>query len=247
MKSTITTTITPETITINGDAFPVEWSITPSRTVYAFATGQDVRIRFDRQDERYCEALAAAEQAKGNGPDSTAPMNPEQVEINISDLESIPEPEQRTAEQNADEPQNAVNPMCINCACHQRDCAGTTNTAWTGCLFKKSGSAAEQDAAEPEQTAEPEHNAKAARGPVPEKWWIGQEIKGRGWTIEANGSYERVRVVFKRKPSLAVRELVKSSGFYWSPVMKSWNRKLTHKAWRAAELLSFKLKEIAAV
>ena len=79
---------------------------------------------------------------------------------------------------------------------------------------------------------------------VPEKFFVGMEIKGRGWRIEFSGSYERTRVIFKHKPSDRALEAVKRHGFYWSPVMKSWNKKLTHKAWRAAQALAMELERI---
>ena len=77
------------------------------------------------------------------------------------------------------------------------------------------------------------------------KWWIGQVIKGDGWTIEADAATERIRVTFKRRPSEAQKQAVIDAGFRWSPVMKSWNRGLKCKAWRAAEQLGFVLKDMS--
>ena len=53
--------------------------------------------------------------------------------------------------------------------------------------------------AEPEQAQEeqPARDPKQARGPVPDKAFIGLEIKGKGWKIVFDGSYDRTRVIFK--------------------------------------------------
>lgn len=99
---------------------------------------------------------------------------------------------------------------------------------------------------EPEQPQEeqPARDPKQARGPVPDKAFIGLEIKGKGWKIVFDGSYDRTRVIFKRKPSNAAREALDKHGFFWSPAMQSWNKKLTHKAFRAAQELALELRTI---
>lgn len=102
----------------------------------------------------------------------------------------------------------------------------------------------EAPAQQDEATEEPARDPKQARGPVPEKNFIGLEIKGNGWKIVFDGSYGRTRVIFKRKPSMKAREAVENAGFFWSPAMQSWNKKLTFKAWRAAQTLAMELKTI---
>ena len=105
--------------------------------------------------------------------------------------------------------------------------------------------------AEPEQPQEeqpreeqPARDPKQARGPVPDKAFVGLEIKGKGWKIVFDGSYDRTRVIFKRKPSNAAREALDKHGLFWSPAMQSWNKKLTHKAFRAAQALALELRTI---
>lgn len=106
--------------------------------------------------------------------------------------------------------------------------------------------AAQEPQPEPEQPAQeqPARDPKQARGPVPDKAFIGLEIKGKGWKIVFDGSYDRTRVIFKRKPSSAAREALDKHGFFWSPAMQSWNKKLTHKAFRAAQALALELRTI---
>lgn len=98
--------------------------------------------------------------------------------------------------------------------------------------------------AEPAEPAEPARDPKQACGPVPDKLFVGMEIKGKGWKIVFDGGYDRTRVIFKRRPSEAAREAVKAAGFYWSPALESWNKKLSFKAFRAAQELAQQLRTI---
>lgn len=89
--------------------------------------------------------------------------------------------------------------------------------------------------------------AKAARGPVPAKDFIGTEITGRGWRILFDGEENRTRVIFDKVPTKEVRQIVKDAGFYWSPAMGSWNKKLTFKAYRAALELAKALQDVRRI
>ena len=102
----------------------------------------------------------------------------------------------------------------------------------------------EDQAVKQTQEEQPARDPKQARGPVPDKAFIGLEIKGKGWKIVFDGNYDRTRVIFKRKPINTAREAVQKAGFYWSPAMQSWNKKLTHKAFRAAQALALELRTI---
>lgn len=75
---------------------------------------------------------------------------------------------------------------------------------------------------------------KQAHGPVPEKSWIGETIRGLGYTIEFSATYDRTRIIFDDVPTDAAKAIVKENGFYYSPALKSWNRGLNWKAYRAA-------------
>lgn len=89
--------------------------------------------------------------------------------------------------------------------------------------------------------------AKAARGPVPEKAFINTEITGRGWRIFFDREENRTRVIFEKCPTKEVRQIVKDAGFYWSPAMGSWNKKLTFKAYRAALELAKALQDVRRI
>jgi hypothetical protein len=103
--------------------------------------------------------------------------------------------------------------------------------------------AAETIQPEPEQAA---GSAKQARGTVPEKTFIGQTIQGNGWKIYFDGETARTRVIFEETPTAAARAAIENAGFYYSSVMNSWNKKLTFKAYRAAQALSGTLSELYA-
>lgn len=98
----------------------------------------------------------------------------------------------------------------------------------------------ERKTARPAAAMDPE---KAARGPVPEKDFIGTTITGRGWRIFFDPEENRTRVIFDKCPTKEVKEIVKAAGFYWSPVLGSWNKKLTFKAYRAALALAKELND----
>ena len=75
---------------------------------------------------------------------------------------------------------------------------------------------------------------KQAHGPVPEKSFIGTKIQGLGYTIEFSATYERTRIIFDSIPTDAAKTIVKEAGFFYSPALKSWNKGLNWKAYRAA-------------
>ena len=81
---------------------------------------------------------------------------------------------------------------------------------------------------------------------MPEKWFIGQSLEGPGWRILFDGDAGKTRVIFPKKPGASILEAVKAAGFYWSPSMKSWNKGLTFKAYRAAEKLHAQLHDLTA-
>lgn len=76
--------------------------------------------------------------------------------------------------------------------------------------------------------------AKQAHGPIPEKTWAGQKIKGLGYMIDFSVTYDRVMIHFDGVPTDAARAIVKEAGFYWAPTLKAWVKGLNWKAYRAA-------------
>lgn len=100
----------------------------------------------------------------------------------------------------------------------------------------------QDDAAQVQAARDP----KQARGPVPEKSFVGQTIQGNGWKIVFDGETARTRVIFAGRPTDAARAALDAAGFFYSPKMGSWNKKLTFKAHRAAGRLAGELEKIYA-
>ena len=117
-----------------------------------------------------------------------------------------------------------------------------------GNIIEKAETVQEMPAAE---TVKPEpakaaRDPKQARGPVPEKTFIGETIQGNGWKIIFDSEANRTRVIFEKTPTAAAKAATENAGFYYSSAMNSWNKKLTFKAYRAAKALSSQLSELYA-
>lgn len=94
--------------------------------------------------------------------------------------------------------------------------------------------------------AKPSKPAPAQDKPAPaDKPWIGTTITGKGWNIAFDAKAGRTRVLFQAAPTDAQKAAIESAGFYWSAQLKSWNKKLTCKAYRAAQALAATLNALA--
>ena len=91
---------------------------------------------------------------------------------------------------------------------------------------------------------EPQEPAKERT--IPEKTFIGTAITGRGYAIIFDKATERTRVILSDPTNRKARAAIKEAGFYYSPSAKSWNRKLTFRAYRAANALAAQLDKIIA-
>lgn len=111
---------------------------------------------------------------------------------------------------------------------------------------EKQAHAAPVAQAEPAQKPEPVQDAPSAPASVPEKAFIGQTIQGTGWRIVFDGAASRTRVILQDDAPEAMREAVQAAGFYWSKPLASFNKKLTFKAYRAAQALAQQLHAIHA-
>lgn len=228
------------TLTINGTAYPVEYSINPTGDVYAFVTAKNedgeqvqMRVRIPATDDRHADALKAAKEERAQREQAKAAQEQAQTA-------------QGASKPAFDDTRRVVKP--------RRPQPAGLAAYWEKRRREKQ---AVQEQAQPEEQAQTveqaqpveqaqtaQADAKQTRGPVPEKTFIGAEIKGKGWKIFFDGDHARTRVIFAKQPSKAAREAVEKAGFYWSPVLESWNKKLTFKAFRAAQTLAGELKAI---
>ena len=92
----------------------------------------------------------------------------------------------------------------------------------------------------------PARDPKQARGPIPEKTFAGTSINGACYKILFDDVAQRTRVIIPQEHRDALRAAVEKAGFYYSPILDSWNKKLTFKAYRAAQALALELDKLAA-
>ena len=85
---------------------------------------------------------------------------------------------------------------------------------------------------------------KPAAAPT-DKPRIGTAITGKGWNIAFDQQTGRTRVLFQAQPTDAQKAAIENAGFYWSAQLNSWNKKLTCKAYRAAQALAVALNALA--
>ena len=82
--------------------------------------------------------------------------------------------------------------------------------------------------------------------PAPvEKPWIGTSISGDGWKIDFDAKVERTCIRFAATPTAAQKAIVDAAGFYYRNDLKCFVKKLTCKAYRAAQSVAAGLKAIA--
>ncbi|MBR1567277.1 MAG: hypothetical protein IJ649_11035, partial [Oscillospiraceae bacterium] len=98
---------------------------------------------------------------------------------------------------------------------------------------------------------QPEPKAEAKPAPQPkaatpaEECWHGTEVTGKGWRIEFSKVYQRTMVFLDDMSNAKQKAAIEAAGFWWSNTTKSWNKKLTRKAYRAAAALSETLNTLA--
>ena len=219
------------TIKVKNREYPVEYAINPNGRVTAFVAMNDgskttnVRIELNPDHAKYAEALVAAKQERAMREAQRAAV------AQAAPVDSAPEPV----------PASVADPVPV----------AQPVKAEVQVVFNEFAVSPERlEAAELEDKTQAEkakRKAPVTVRPDERKFeFIGMEIKGNGWKITFDGSYDRTRVIFKKKPSDTVRAAVKAAGFYWSPVLKSWNKKLTRKAYMAAQELSLELRKLCA-
>ena len=219
-------TFAAKAITLDGHTFPARYSVAPqSGDVYAFATMDDVpvRIHLAAGSALYHGAFEAAmaykamKDGKAEAPKAEAPA--------AKQPQAKPATPAKAAKQPKAAPKAKAEPA--------------------------PAPAAKQPKAKPAAKATPATPAKAAKQPkaapkaepakqvaVGDKAWIGSEITGKGWRIVFDDAAQRTRVMFTGKPSAKQKEAVEAAGFYFSASLKSWNKKLSCKAYRAAQALA---------
>ena len=222
---------TPASIALNGHVFDADkYAIAEKGDVYVLAKveGVAVRIHVGKASPVYHEALeaaiAATKPAKQAEPKPAAePAKPVEVKAAEPAKQAKPATKRKATAKAAKQPEAAAEP------------AKPVET--------KPAKAAKQPkpAAKP---AKPVAKAEAKPAPQPkaampaDNAWIGTAIEGKGWRIAFDEAAQRTRVIFAADPSAKQKAAIDAAGFYWSNTTKSWNKKLTRKAYRAAQALA---------
>ena len=226
MNTTKTTayTFAPDSMTCKGKTFPVEYALQPSGTVTAFVQLDDrrVRVRFDEGAAEYPAARAAAEAARAEwtAARTAAPATADKQEDKPAAKKSAAAKKPRTKEERRE-----------------------TIPA------DKPAAPAQEERPETIPTPEvlpvtPAADPKAARAASPEKTFAGTEIVGKGWKILFDADQQRTRIIFADAPTDAAKKVLDAAGFFYSGRMQSWNKKLTFRAYRAAQFVAQELKAI---
>ena len=243
MKNTANATNTniwafaPNTVTVNGHTFPASYSLARGGDVYVFtalraaadAPEMPVRIHIGADMPMHADAVAAAQAAK----DKPAPTQDKPAPAQ----EAAPaKPSRKPAQAKPSKPapaQDKPAPAQDKPAPAQE--AAPAKPSRKPAQAKPSKPAPAQDKPAPAQDK-----------PAPaDKPWIGTTITGKGWNIAFDAKAGRTRVLFQAAPTDAQKAAIESAGFYWSAQLKSWNKKLTCKAYRAAQALAATLNALA--
>lgn len=229
-------TFAPDSLTCKGKSYPVEYSIQPSGTVTAFVQLEDrrVRVRFDEGVAEYAPARAAAEAAraawtaaraeKAEKKEEAPAAAPERAETIPADKPAAPTAKKPRAKKPAKQERPAIIPA-------------------------DKPAPAQEERRETIPTPEvlpvtPAADPKAARAASPEKTFAGTEIAGNGWKILFDADQQRTRIIFAADPTPAAKKVLDAAGFFYSGRMQSWNKKLTFRAYRAAQFVAQELTAI---
>lgn len=244
MKNTSTAantwTFAPDALTVNGRTFPASYSLARTGDVYVFATVKadadaaemPVRLHISATMPMHADAVAAAEAARAASKASKPAEAPAPVQEVAPVVEAAPVQETPAPVQDApaDKPAPAKKPRKPRKASKPAEAPAPVQEVAPA---QEAAPAPVQDAPAPVQ------DAPAGKA------WIGTAIQGKGWSIAFDAAAGRTRVQVEGTPTDAQRSAIEQAGFYWSAQLNSWNKKLTCKAYRAAQALASTLNALA--
>lgn len=218
----------PDALTVNGTRLAASYTLEGS-TVYALVTVEEngqplpLRIEFTPDHPDHPAALAVVRPSA-----DVAPADP-----------AVESPAELPAEESAPDMLSTLShdlAICFQPLTVRADQLPVAQSQPDPEPVQPSADVAPADPAE-ESPADPAPQAL----PAPEKPFIGSRIEGNGWLIWFDEQTQRTRVILNRAPSDAVLQAVTAAGFYWSDRMGSFNKKLTMRAYRAAQTLARQL------
>ena len=257
MKNTNTAanvwTFAPDAVTVNGRSFPASYSLARTGDVYVFATvdadadaaEMPVRLHISATMPMHADAVAAAEAARAASKASKPAEAPAPVQEVAPAVEAAPAQEAAPAPvQDAPAPVQDA-PAPVQDAPAPVDAPAPAKKPRKPRKASKASKAAEVPAPVQEVAPAPVQDAPAPVDAPAGKAWIGTAIQGKGWSIAFDAAAGRTRVQVEGTPTDAQRSAIEQAGFYWSAQLNSWNKKLTCKAYRAAQALASTLNALA--
>ena len=240
MKSTTTANtwnFAPNSVTVNGQTFPASYSLARRGDVYVFtalraaadAPEMPVRVHISADMPMHAEAVAAAQAAKDkpSAQDKPAPV------------QAAPAPVDKPAPA-----KKASAPAKAKPAAEDKPAPAKRSHKSKGIRRPDVPAQPVQDKpSAPAKKPAPVQDKSAAAST--DKPWIGTTITGKGWNIAFDQRSGRTRVLFQTQPTDAQKAAIENAGFYWSAQLNSWNKKLTCKAYRAAQTLAVALNALA--
>lgn len=260
MKSTTTANtwnFAPNSVTVNGQTFPASYSLARGGDVYVFtalraaadAPEMPVRVHISADMPMHAEAVAAAQAAKDkpSAQDKPAPVQATPAPVDKpAPVQAAPAPVDKPAPA-----KKASAPAKAKPAAEDKPAPAKRSHKSKGIrrpdvpaqpVQDKPSAPAKKPA--PVQAAPASVQDKPAAAPT-DKPWIGTTITGKGWNIAFDQQAGRTRVLFQAQPTDAQKAAIENAGFYWSAQLNSWNKKLTCKAYRAAQALAVALNALA--
>ena len=232
---------TATTAALDKHTFDATYSVARSGDVYVFASIGDtpVRIHIGKGMPTYHEALEAAMAAKNAAKQPATQAESKPVEQ--------PKPAEQPAKQAGAKPEAKPAPAAKQPKAAKPAKQAAPAQDKPAKAAKQPKPAAAKPPVEPAKPAAKQPKAaKPAKQAAPaDKAWIGTTLTGKGWRIAFDEATQRTRVSFDADPSAKQKSAVEAAGFYFSAQLKSWNKKLTCKAYRAALALADTLNALA--
>lgn len=253
MKSTTTANtwnFAPNSVTVNGQTFPASYSLARGGDVYVFtalraaadAPEMPVRVHISADMPMHAEAVAAAQAAKNkpSAQDKPAPVQATPAPVDKpAPVQAAPAPVDKPAPA-----KKASAPAKAKPAAEDKPAPAKRSHKSKGIRRPDVPAQPVQDKpSAPAKKPAPVQD-KPAAAPT-DKPWIGTTITGKGWNIAFDQQAGRTRVLFQAQPTDAQKAAIENAGFYWSAQLNSWNKKLTCKAYRAAQALAVALNALA--
>ena len=241
---------TANTLTIGEKVFPARYELQDDAdmkrgqlypTVHIWATVDEKAVLIDvpADDPEYYAALKACQETPADH--STEEEAPTQAEEEAPQAQ-----EEAPADHSTEEEAPAQAEEEAPQAQEEAPADHSTEEEAPAQAEEEAPQAQEETPADHSTEEAPARDPKQARGPIPEKTFAGTSINGACYKILFDDVAQRTRVIIPQEHRDALRAAVEKAGFYYSPILDSWNKKLTFKAYRAAQALALELDKLAA-